>query len=494
MGRRARLTSLVLCAGLVGCTPGATRTVAPSVGGPGGSAPTTSGGPAGSVPTTSGGPSSPGTGGEASIDLWFIEDVQTRVEAMQSILDGFEAETGIQVSMSPIGEDQLQQQITAAAAGDALPDVFGALSLGFVHSLATDGISDPAAAQAVVDALGSDTFSPRALELVTIDGGLIAVPSDTWAQLLVYRTDLFDSAGLEPPTTFDTIMAAATELDGDGMAGIVAATGPADTFTQQTFEYFALANDCEVVDDAGTVTLESPQCVETFRFYTDLITDGSVPGIQDADTTRATYFAGDAAMIVWSTFLLDELAGLRNDAPPSCPECEENPRFLAENSGIVTAIQGPSGADASQFGEMVSYTITTGADTEAAQRFVEYMMSDGYVDQLALAPEGKFPARLGDGENPNAYVEAWQGLETGVDERAPLSEIFPAEALDALGRSTDTMDRWGFPQGQGGIVGPLLVELPVPAALGTALDGSATPEEAAAEAQIAVQEIVDSVQ
>ena len=39
-----------------------------------------------------------------------------------------------------------------------------------------------------------------------------------------------------------------------------------------------------------------------------------MPGNQDADTTRATYFAGDAAMVIWSSFLLDELAGLRNDA------------------------------------------------------------------------------------------------------------------------------------------------------------------------------------
>ena len=48
-------------------------------------------------------------------------------------------------------------------------------------------------------------------------------------------------------------------------------------------------------------------------------------------------------MIIWSTFILDEMAGLRNDAKPTCPECKQDPAFLAENSGVVTAIQGPSG-------------------------------------------------------------------------------------------------------------------------------------------------------
>ena len=68
-------------------------------------------------------------------------------------------------------------------------------------------------------------------------------------------------------------------------------------------------------------------------------------GAQDVDTTRASYFAGQAAMIIWSSFILDEMAGLRNDALPTCPECKKNPAFLAENSGVVTSIQGPSGSE-----------------------------------------------------------------------------------------------------------------------------------------------------
>ena len=52
------------------------------------------------------------------------------------------------------------------------------------------------------------------------------------------------------------------------MTGIVAATGPSNSFTQQTFEYLALANGCQAVDEAGTVLLTSPECVDTFSAYT----------------------------------------------------------------------------------------------------------------------------------------------------------------------------------------------------------------------------------
>jgi len=435
---------------------------------------------------------SPSGGASGSITFWTAEDNAERVAATQTIIDAFTAKTGIQVEMVAIAEDQLQAQITAASAGGTLPDVYGALSLGFTHSLAADGLVDSAATQAVVDALGADTFSPRALELDTADGQLVGIPSDSWAQLLVYRKDLFEAAGLAVPNTFDAISAAATALNKDNVAGIVAATGPGDSFTQQTFEYFALANGCQLTDDAGNVTLTSPECVDTFKFYTDLIKNGSVAGVQDADTTRAAYFAGDAAMIVWSSFLLDELAGLRNDALPTCPECTSDPLFLANNSGIVTGISGPSGTP-TQFGELVSFVIGKDANTAAAEAFVQYMMSDGYVDWLGLAPEGKFPTRLGTAANPTEYADAWGTLEAGVDTKKPLGDIYPKDVIDTLTQSANTMNRWGFPQGQGDLVGPLLVELPIPKALGEALDGSATPEEAAANAQADVEEIKASL-
>ena len=72
----------------------------------------------------------------------------------------------------------------------------------------------------------------------------------------------------------------------------------------QTFEHLALGNDCQLVDDAGKVTIDSQQCVESLKFYGDLVSKYSVSGGQDVDTTRASYFAGQAAMTIWSTFIL----------------------------------------------------------------------------------------------------------------------------------------------------------------------------------------------
>jgi multiple sugar transport system substrate-binding protein len=428
----------------------------------------------------------------SSLTFWTAEDNPDRVKATQAIVDRFEQQTNIKVKLVPIGEDQLQSQMASASAAGSLPDVLGALSLGFVHSLAADGITDQEAAAAVINTLGRQTFSGRALSLVEVNGKPVAVPSDSWTQLLVYRKDLFAKAGLAAPTTFGAIRAAATTLRRGGMAGMVAATKAGDSFTQQTFEYLAVANGCQLTNQAGAITLTSKPCRDTFRFYVDLIHAGSVPGAQDADSTRAAYLAGKAAMIIWSSFLLDELAGLSHDARPSCPQCQRDPTFLATNSGIVTAIKGPDGTQPSQFGELTCFAITKGANKDAA-KLVEFLMNDGYLDWLALAPEGKVPVRTGTSDQPNKFTDAWTHLQTGVENREPLSQLYPPGVLKVLATSTDTMNRWGFPQGQGRLVGAQLATLPIPKALDAALNGGLSPATAAEQAQADLETIQQSI-
>src|SRR5690606_8441921 len=96
----------------------------------------------------------------------------------------------------------------------------------------------------------------------------------------------------------------------------------------------------------------TPAMVESLQFFTDLVVNYGPPGVIDVASSRATYFAGQAAMIIWSPFILDEMAGLRDNALPNCPECEEDPAFLARNSGFVPAFVGTSGESAAQYGQV----------------------------------------------------------------------------------------------------------------------------------------------
>ena len=221
------------------------------------------------------------------------------------------------------------------------------------------------------------------------------MPSDAWAQLLYYRKDLFDAAGLPAPTSYDAILNAARTLNRPGLAGFAGATAAGDAFTQQTFEHVALANGCEMVDPAGEITIAAPPCVAALTFYRDLITNYSVPGAQDVDTVRASYFAGQAAMIVWSTYLLDELAGLRNDALPSCPECAADPRFLATQHRDRHRPAGP-GRRGSRPSSARSALGHPGGRQRRRGQAVRPVHAQRRLRRLAgHRPEGKFPVRHG---------------------------------------------------------------------------------------------------
>lgn len=427
----------------------------------------------------------------ATLIFWSTEEQPERAVATQAIIDRFTAETGINVSLVLTNEDILDSLMAANLAAGTLPDVLFH-PVDYAATWYAEGILSSEAATAVIKDLGEEQFS--ALGLVGDgSGGYISVPTDGWGQILVYRKDLFDAAGLEAPTDFDKIMAAAEALNDpdNNFYGIVAATDPSAVFTQQTFEHFALANGVQLTDDEGNVTLNTPAMVEALTFFTDLVKNYGPPGVIDVNSSRATYFAGQAAMIVWSPFILDEMAGLRDNALPNCEECEADPAFLAKNSGVIPAFVGPSGSEPVQYGQVSLMGISTGAPPEA-QEFVKFWLSEGYLDWLAVAPEGKFPMRRGTPDNPTEFIEGWSTLPAGVDRKAPLGDFYSQEVINTIAQGATGFARWGLTQGQGQLVGGVYQELTVPRAIADILSEAITPEEAAAEIQAEVEDIQTS--
>jgi multiple sugar transport system substrate-binding protein len=428
-----------------------------------------------------------------TITVWNNEFQPDRVKATQAVLDEFTKKTGIKTKQVAVPEDQLSTLITNASAAGKLPDVVLATPVGDSQAYAREEIFDADAAQEVVERLGPDTFSKKALDLVSQDGVATGVPSDGWGQLLIYRKDLFEKAGIAAPKSLDDVRAAAEKLNGDGTVGITLATAPGDGFTAETFEHVALAHGCQLVGEGGDVTIDSPECVEAFRWYGDVASKYSVKGNQDVDSTRGTYFAGRAAMMFWSPFLLDGMAGLRSDTKPSCPQCKEDPAFLAKNSGLVGPLTGPGGGEPSQFGSVSTFNISLDGKTAAAQELVEFMMTDGYTRWLGLSPQGKYPVRLGDKSDPQKFAKAWAELESGVDRKAPLSQFYSKDSIASLGEGVQSFKRWGFAQGQGALVGALSGEQPVASAVNEVIGGK-DPAEAAKEVKSAVEEIKGGIE
>ena len=435
-----------------------------------------------------------GGGGSSakSINVWIEEDLPERVQATQQIVDAFTKKTGIKVKLTAVAEDQFNQILTSNAAAGDLPDVIGAIPLPAVRTLSANQLVDTDAVGKVIDDLDASTFSDSALKLTSDGDTHLAVPSESWVQLLLYRKDLFDKAGLAAPTTYDDVLAAAKALDSGDMAGFLGANVAGDAFTEQTFEEIGLGNNCQLVNDSGDVTFDSDQCVEALDFYGQLQQNYSVSGAQDVDTTRAAYFAGQGAMLIWSSFILDEMAGLRKDALPTCPECKSDPAFLAKNSGVVTSLQGPSGTGPATFGEITSWTITADAATDPSEEFVKYMMTDGYEPWIAIAPEGKIPVRAGNSAGSTEYTDAWSSMDVGVDTKAPLSQFYSQDVINALTSGSENLSRWAIPQGHGDLLGAIQGDQPVANAVNQVSNGTSA-EEAAKQAADAIKAAQDSL-
>lgn len=381
-----------------------------------------------------------------TIRFWTTEEQPERLAKQQEMAAQFEAATGTAVEVIPVSESDLGTRTTAAFAAGDLPDVIYH-TLQYALPWAEAGILDVDAATDVVEELGADTFAPGAIAMASTGGGVASVPVDGWTQMVVYRADKFAEAGLEPPTSYANVQAALEALHNPPeMYGFVAATKVDENFMSQVLEHVFLANGVSPVSADGFAPLDEAATTEVLEFYKS-IAKASPPGELFWQQSRELYFAGQAAMIIWSPFILDELAGLRDSAPPTIND-DPTSSELASKTGIVTTFSGPSNPDGAAWGDVRYFGITNDADTDAAMEFVKFSMDEGYTQTLSIAPEGKFPVRRGTADEPAKFSQAWAELPVGVDRKAPLGDLYAQEMIDEIVGGLDVAQRWGVAEGQ----------------------------------------------
>lgn len=378
--------------------------------------------------------------------FWTTEEQPERLARQQAMATEFAAASGHTVEVIPVSESDLGTRATAAFAAGDLPDVIYH-TLQYALPWAEAGILDTEAATDVVEALGAATFAPGAIEMAAVGGGVASVPVDGWTQMVVYRQDLFDAAGLEAPTSYAAVQAALAALHNPPeMFGFVAPTKVDENFMSQVLEHVFLANGVSPVNDGGFSALDEAKTTEVLEFYKAIV-EASPPGELYWKQSRELYFSGNAAMIIWSPFILDELAGLRDSAPPTIND-DPTTRELAAKTGIVTNFSGPSNPGGAAWGDVRYFGITSDASTDAAMDFVKFSMDQGYGQTLGIAPEGKFPVRKGTADAPSKFQDLWATLPVGVDRKAPLGELYPAEMIEEIVGGLNVAQRWGVKEGQ----------------------------------------------
>ncbi|WP_350347404.1 extracellular solute-binding protein [Agromyces sp. G08B096] len=421
--------------------------------------------------------------GAQSVTFWTPQTTPDRLAAQEAIAEAFTEETGIEVEVVPMaGADQDQALVTGAASGD-VPDVILHASTQ-TGAWNAQGLLDAEAAAATVESLGTDTFNEHALEAVTLDGTVTAVPSDGWSHVIAYRADLLEQAGVDVPTSVDELAEAATAVkERLGITGLAFGTQAGTASATEGIQSIFQSSGCELVTD-GEVTIDSDECIRAAENFLAL-RNSSVAGDFDVTSARAAYMNGDAAMLLFSTHILDELAGLDPATPATCADCASSPTFLADHTEFITVVDEEHPA---QYGAILSYGIPTGANVGAAQQYIEYVLGTGYLDTLGVATEGRIPLRNGTSDNPTEFIEAWGGLGIGPAHEKTSVDLYGEEFVSAMEQGINAVSLWGMGTEDATLAG-LVSSQGVLAAQIEQLYNGASPEEVTAAMKSAVEEV-----
>jgi len=403
------------------------------------------------------------------VDFWTTDNEEERVEVYEAIADRFMAEhPNIDVRIVPIEEAGVSQRIATALAANRLPDIVR-MGIERVAAFAADGILDEDAAEAAIAGLGEDDFRAGPLSMVTdpATGKYAAVPFDGWIQAIWYRADVFEAGELNPPVSWADIDAACDALPGTGniLYALTLATDPGQNYPHQVFEQVAMSNNAWPFDEAGNVTMNSPQMVAALKFYTDL-QRCAMPGPQFWRGAREAYELDQAGMLFYSTYIMDDLVEGSGLAEGGTVQIAVED--LAEKTGFASMMEGPNGS--ASYGQLVTMGIMRGADPEAQEVVKWFLTGQNYQDILALAPFGKVPVL-------KSAVDGWSEL-------SPFFAYYSDETMAQIAGGYETMQRWLFRPDYdateraviGDIEGRLLISQVIS---NIALEGTMTPESAA---------------
>jgi multiple sugar transport system substrate-binding protein len=413
------------------------------------------------------------------ITLWVNETSAAHTQVLAEMTQAFTEASNIQVEVIQVSPDLLVDLVQTAVISNTLPDLI-LHPLEYAIGWAEQGILDPAAATGVAGQLDRSTFDAGALELLTLDetGTLAALPSEGWQNLIIYRADWFAERGLAPPTNYDNLLVAAEAIfqPDSIISGIVIPTESDLVTTQQTFEFMATANGCQLINQNGEVTLLHPACLAALDYYLALIYQYSPIGVQTDTSALNAYLAGRTGVIMASPAVLPALAGLDEDFPLTCADCTA-PNYLVTNSGFLTRLQGSGEfATTSNFSTLTVLGITPTANQEAAAAFANFWFNDAYLQWLAVNPERKIPMRLGTPAETDKFIAGWQTLPLAGDQRS-LADIYGQTLVDQLLEGITTTNRWAIQQKQGKLISALYVDQTISRLLQEMLSGYFTSSQ-----------------
>ena len=211
-------------------------------------------------------------------------------ELLKLSIPQFEKSTGIKVNVESLQESQLTQKLTTEfATKSSTVDVFMTRPLQEGKMFSKNGWYAPLAGYDFAD------YPKNIMNAASFGGQPYIVPLVTEWQVLYYRKDLLQQAGLKVPTTFDELEAAAQKLNSENVAGFASRGKGAAAVTQLSSYVYNYGGQYL---DKGTAVFNSKQAIDAVRYYGKMLGSYGPKGVTSMswENIMPLFQAGKVAM------------------------------------------------------------------------------------------------------------------------------------------------------------------------------------------------------
>lgn len=283
---------------------------------------------------------------------------------------------GVKINLTQVPSADFASKMTAAIASGTVPDAV------FITTEDQPGILATGGFEAVPNNLvKKGDFFNASWDASVVNGTQYGVPWYTYAQVIQYRKDLAENAGLKAPTDWNSLKSFAESLKSQGTQNPLALAVGYDIYTAQEINVFAHQNGGGFISaDNKKWTINTKANVEALDFWSSLIKSGlaSADGPSFLDTvpnfvkgTNAVEYNGP-----WFPGWLDQAAGTG---------------WSAKNVELAVPPAGPSGDKAAVVGGGSLFVLKGAKNADAAWKLVRYMAQpDTQVDWYTIF--GNLPA------------------------------------------------------------------------------------------------------
>jgi multiple sugar transport system substrate-binding protein len=241
--------------------------------------------------------------GKGKIVFW-DNNGGVRTDIWKEVIADFEkANPNIDVEYVGIASTEYQSKVDTAIQGGGLPDV-GGVGAAIIAAISAQNALDPLDDRLAKSSLNGKLNEDMVKSLKAAGGGdgtLYSIPTSANNGVLYYRTDLFEKAGLDAPTTWDTFYEAADKLTNAGKNEFgYTIRGGAGSIAQALDAMYGQSGITSFWDASGAkTTVNDPKNVAALEKYTALFKKATPAADLNNDFTKmvAQWDSGTIGML-----------------------------------------------------------------------------------------------------------------------------------------------------------------------------------------------------